>query len=200
MEKEYFVHPSSYVEEGCEVGENTRIWHFSHVMQGARIGCGCNIGEHVFIESGVQLGNGVKVKNNISLYDGLVCEDDVFLGPACVFTNVINPRSFVPRKDEFKKTVIHKGASIGAGAVIVCGHDIGKYALIGAGAVVTKDIPDHALAYGNPARVHGHVCQCGELLHFSEGKARCSRCGLQYHREGDGVALDQDTDAGQAEH
>lgn len=189
--KNYFVHPTSFADEGCHIGEGTHIWHFSHVMQGAVVGDNCNIGEHVFIESGVVLGNGVKVKNNIALYTGVTCEDDVFLGPACVFTNVINPRSFIPRKNEFKQTVVHKGASIGANATIVCGHEIGRYAFIGAGSVVTRDVPDHALVYGDPAKVHGYVCRCGRKLDFSSAAACCPDCGQHYKKEGAKVFLSE---------
>ena len=187
MDKPYFVHPTSIADEGCEIGKGTRIWHFSHVMSGAVIGEDCNIGEHVFVESGVRLGNHVKVKNNISLYAGLVCEDGVFLGPASVYTNVVNPRSLVPRKDEFRETHIGRGASIGAGAVIVCGHKIGKYAFVGAGSVVTRDVPDYAVVYGNPARVKGYMCECGEMLNWTNNHAVCPKCSKRYHQEEDGT-------------
>ena len=180
MEKEYFVHESSYVDEGCQIGAGTKIWHFSHIMKGCRIGQKCNIGQNVVISPEVVLGDGVKIQNNVSVYTGVVCEDGVFLGPSCVFTNVINPRAFIERKNEYRKTVVKKGASIGANATIVCGHDIGKYAFVGAGAVVTKTVPDYAMVYGSPARVHGYVCQCGEKLNFSDGKATCTACGKSY--------------------
>lgn len=148
---DYFVHESSYVDEGCEIGEGTKIWYFTHIMQGCKIGKHCNIGQNVVVSPGVTLGNGVKIQNNVSVFSGVICEDGVFLGPSCVFTNVINPRAFINRRHEFRRTLIKRGASIGANATIVCGHTIGKYALIGAGAVVTRDVPDYALVYGNPA-------------------------------------------------
>ena len=182
MEKNYFVHESSYVDDGCEIGEGTKIWHFSHIMSNCTIGKRCNIGQNVVISPGVVLGEGVKIQNNVSVYTGVICEDGVFLGPSCVFTNVINPRSFIERKSEYRKTVVKKGASIGANATIVCGYDIGKYAFVGAGAVVTKNVPDYALVYGSPARIHGYVCQCGEKLHFEDGKAICSVCGKKYEK------------------
>ena len=156
MEKNYFVHESSYVDEGAEIGEGTKVWHFTHIMSGAQVGKKCSIGGKAVI------GNGVKIQNNVSLYDDVVIEDDVFCGPSCVFTNVINPRAFIERKHEYKQTLIKKGASIGANATIVCGVTVGEYALIGAGSVVTKDVPPYALVYGNPARVHGTVNQAGE--------------------------------------
>ena len=180
MDKNYFVHESSYVDEGCTIGEGTKIWHFSHVMSGCTIGKRCNIGQNVVISPGVVLGEGVKIQNNVSVYTGVICEDGVFLGPSCVFTNVINPRAFIERKSEYRKTVVKKGASIGANATIVCGHDIGRYAFVGAGAVVTQNVPDYALVYGAPARIRGYVCQCGEKLHFEEGKASCTACGKMY--------------------
>lgn len=180
MEKNYFVHESSYVDEGCTIGEGTRIWHFSHVMGGCTIGKKCNIGQNVVISPGVVLGEGVKIQNNVSVYTGVVCEDGVFLGPSCVFTNVINPRAFIERKSEYRKTTVKKGASIGANATIVCGHDIGRYAFVGAGAVVTKNVPDYAMVYGSPARIRGYVCRCGEKLEFADGKAVCPACGLKY--------------------
>lgn len=180
MEKAYFVHESSYVDEGCEVGEGTKIWHFSHVMSGCTIGKKCNIGQNVVISPGVTLGDGVKIQNNVSVYTGVVCEDGVFLGPSCVFTNVINPRAFIERKTEYRKTTVKKGASIGANATIVCGHDIGRYAFVGAGSVVTKSVPDYAMVYGTPARIRGYVCQCGEKIAFADGRATCSACGKEY--------------------
>lgn len=190
MEQSYFVHESSYVDEGCEIGEGTKIWHFSHIMRSCKIGRDCNIGQNVVISSGVELGNGVKIQNNVSVYTGVICEDDVFLGPSCVFTNVINPRAFIERKNEYRKTTIKKGASIGANATIVCGHNIGRYALVGAGSVVTKDVPDYAMVYGVPARVCGHVCQCGEQLRFSERQAVCTACGKRYQKQ-EGSAIEE---------
>ncbi len=180
MDKKYFVHESSYVDEGCEIGEGTKIWHFSHVMKGCKIGPRCNIGQNVVISPDVVLGEGVKIQNNVSVYTGVVCEDGVFLGPSCVFTNVINPRAFIERKSEYRKTTIKKGASLGANCTIVCGHDIGKYAFVGAGSVVTKDVPDYAMVYGSPARIRGYVCQCGEKLDFADGVATCPACGKKY--------------------
>ena len=183
MDKAYFVHGSSYVDEGCEIGEGTKIWHFSHVMAGSRIGKECTIGQNVLIAPEVQLGDGCKVQNNVSVYTGVICGDGVFLGPSCVFTNVINPRAFMERKHEFRKTVVQEGASIGANATIVCGHTIGRYALVGAGAVVTKDVPDYAEVLGVPAEIRGYVCQCGERLTFSGGWAACPACGKAYRME-----------------
>ena len=180
MENPYFVHESSYVDEGCEIGEGTKIWHFSHIMQGCKIGKRCNIGQNVVVSPDVVLGDGCKVQNNVSIYTGVICEDGVFLGPSCVFTNVINPRAFIERKSEYRRTVIKKGASIGANATIVCGHDVGRYAFVGAGAVVTKDVPDYALVYGCPAEVRGWVCRCGEQIRFSGGMAVCAACGKTY--------------------
>lgn len=184
MSKDYFVHESSYVDEPCEIGEGTKIWHFSHIMSGSRIGKGCNIGQNVVISPDVVLGDNVKIQNNVSVYTGVVCEDDVFLGPSCVFTNVINPRSHVSRKNEYRKTLLKRGCSLGANSTIVCGHTIGKYALVGAGSVVTKDVPDYALVMGNPARVKGYVCACGEKLDFADDVANCT-CGKKYEKNKD---------------
>lgn len=180
MERDYFVHESTYIDEPCEIGKDTKIWHFSHIMMNAKIGNRCNIGQNVVISPGVIIGNNVKIQNNVSVYTGVICEDDVFLGPSCVFTNVINPRSFIERKEEYKKTIVKKGASIGANATIVCGYDIGKYAFIGAGAVVTKNVPDYALVVGNPARIIGYVCQCGNRLEKQDGIYKCNKCGKEY--------------------
>jgi UDP-2-acetamido-3-amino-2,3-dideoxy-glucuronate N-acetyltransferase len=160
-ERGYFVHETALVEEGVQVGKGSKIWHFSHVMPGVRIGEGCNIGQNVYIASGVVIGNNVKVQNNVSVFEGVALEDDVFCGPSCVFTNVVNPRSHVSRKHEYRKTGVGRGASIGANATIVCGTNIGRYAFIGAGAVVTRDVADYAMVYGNPARRNGWVCNCG---------------------------------------
>lgn len=183
MGENYFVHQSSYVDEGCEIGEGTKVWHFSHIMKGCKIGKRCNIGQNVVISPGVVLGEGVKVQNNVSVYTGVVCEEDVFLGPSCVFTNVINPRAFIERKSEYRKTIIKKGASVGANATIVCGHDIGRFAFVGAGSVVTRDVPDYAMVYGVPAEIHGYVCRCGEQLIFSSGEAVCLVCGRAYRMD-----------------
>jgi UDP-2-acetamido-3-amino-2,3-dideoxy-glucuronate N-acetyltransferase len=163
-QEKYFVHESSYVDKDAEIGENTKIWHFSHIMSGAKIGKKCSLGQNVNIGSRAVIGNGVKIQNNVSIYDDVIIEDDVFCGPSCVFTNVINPRAFVERKNEYKKTIVKKGASIGANATIICGVTIGEYALIGAGSVVTRDVPPYAIVYGNPARVHGKVNENGEKV------------------------------------
>lgn len=179
-DKKYFVHESSYIDEPCEIGEGTKIWHFSHIMKNSEIGEKCNIGQNVVISPNVVLGNNVKIQNNVSVYTGVKCEDDVFLGPSCVFTNVINPRSFIERKEEYKETIIKKGVSIGANATIVCGYNIGKYAFIGAGAVVTKNIPDYALVVGNPARIIGYVCKCGNRLEENKDNYKCSICNKEY--------------------
>ncbi len=191
MGEAVFVHPSSYVDEGCTIGQGTRIWHFSHIMTGCTIGQGCNIGQNVVISPGVVLGNGVKIQNNVSVYTGVVCEDGVFLGPSCVFTNVINPRAFIERKNEYRKTTVKQGASIGANATIVCGHDIGKYAFVGAGAVVTRDVPDYAMVYGSPARIRGYVCRCGEKLRFENALAVCPVCGRRYEKDENSVVKER---------
>lgn len=170
-------HESSYVDAGTKVGEGTKIWHFTHVMPNAVIGSKCSIGQNVNIGSRAVIGNGVKIQNNVSVYDDVILEDGVFCGPSCVFTNVINPRAFVERKNEYRKTVVREGASIGANATIVCGVTLGKYSLVGAGAVVTKDIPDHALVYGNPARQQGWVCRCGVKL---DSNLTCPECGQNW--------------------
>ncbi|WP_341875766.1 acyltransferase [Defluviitalea saccharophila] len=180
MSKLYFVHESSYIDEPCEIGAGTKIWHFSHIMSGCKIGEDCNIGQNVVISPNVIIGNNVKIQNNVSVYTGIICEDDVFLGPSCVFTNVINPRSHINRKHEFMQTVIKKGATIGANATIVCGNIIGKYALVGAGSVVTKDVPDYGLVVGNPARLIGWVCACGEKLLKDKYKYYCNSCKSEY--------------------
>ena len=160
----YFKHESSYVDEGAEIGEGTKIWHFCHIMSGAKIGSNCSLGQNVNVGGKAVIGNGVKIQNNVSIYDRVEIEDDVFCGPSMVFTNVINPRAFVERKTEYKKTVLKKGCSIGANATVVCGVTIGEYALVGAGAVVTKDVPPYSLVYGNPARVQGKVDKEGNIL------------------------------------
>jgi UDP-2-acetamido-3-amino-2,3-dideoxy-glucuronate N-acetyltransferase len=177
----YYVHPSSIVDDNCVIGEGTKIWHFSHIMSGAVIGNNCNLGQNVVVSPKVTLGNNVRVQNNVSIYEGVICEDDVFLGPSAVLTNVINPRSAVSRKSEYKTTLIKKGASIGANATIVCGHTIGEFAFIGAGAVVTKDVPAYALIVGNPGRQTGWMSEYGQKLQFdSEGNATCSESGVAY--------------------
>jgi len=189
MKKRYFVHPAAVVDEPAEISDRTQIWHFSHIMSGAKIGANCIIGQNVFIGSGAILGNNIKIQNNVSLYDGVILEDDVFCGPSMVFTNVFNPRSFISRKKEFRKTLAKKGATIGANATVVCGNTIGEYAFIGAGSVVTKNVPDYALVYGNPAKVRGWVCQCAEEIVFRSGRAVCRACGKKYKKDSSWVRL-----------
>jgi UDP-2-acetamido-3-amino-2,3-dideoxy-glucuronate N-acetyltransferase len=186
----FFVHESSYIDEGCTIGEGTKIWHFCHIMSGAAIGAVCNLGQNVVVSPGVVLGNNVKVQNNVSIYTGVTCEDDVFLGPSMVFTNVTNPRSAVSRKHEYKATLVKKGASIGANATIVCGNTIGEYALIGAGSVVTKDVPNFALMVGNPAKQIGWVSAFGHKLSFDkENTATCEESGEVYELKGNKVVF-----------
>ncbi|HTA61403.1 MAG TPA: acyltransferase [Bacteroidia bacterium] len=181
MEKEYFAHPTAIVDEGCTIGKGTKIWHFSHVMPNCTLGEGCNLGQNVVVLPEVVLGKNVKVQNNVSIYTGVICDDDVFLGPSMVFTNVINPRSAIIRKNEYAKTHVGKGASIGANATIVCGHDIGAYAFIGAGAVVTKTVPPYALVVGNPARQLGWISEYGHRLEFDkDGFAICKESKAKY--------------------
>lgn len=180
----YSAHPTAVIDEGCTIGEGTRIWHFSHIMPGCTIGERCNIGQNVVVSPGVVLGNNVKVQNNVSIYTGVECADDVFLGPSMVFTNVTNPRSAVNRREQYAKTHVGRGASIGANATIVCGHDIGEFAFIGAGAVVTKTVPAYALVVGNPARQTGWMSEFGHKLKFDElGDAVCPESGQRYHLE-----------------
>lgn len=180
-DENYYTHPSAIVDEGCNIGDSTKIWHFSHIMSNCTIGQGCNIGQNVVVSPEVKLGNNVKVQNNVSIYTGVICEDDVFLGPSMVFTNVTNPRSAVVRRGQYERTLVKKGASIGANATIVCGHDIGEYAFIGAGAVVTKEVPAYALVVGNPARQLGWMSEFGHRLKFDEkGVAICSESGETY--------------------
>lgn len=177
----YFAHSSAIVDEGCTIGEGVKIWHFSHIMPGCVIGEGCNIGQNVVVSPKVVLGRNVRVQNNVSIYEGVTCEDDVFLGPSMVFTNVINPRSAVSRKSEYKQTMVRRGASIGANATIVCGNEIGEFAFIGAGAVVTKPVPPYALLVGNPARQMGWMSEFGHRLHFdAQGRATCPESGETY--------------------
>jgi len=184
----YFAHETAVVDEGCVIGEGTKIWHFSHIMPNCELGERCNIGQNVVVSPDVKLGKNVKVQNNVSIYTGVICEDDVFLGPSMVFTNVINPRSAVNRKNEYAKTIVKKGASIGANATIVCGHDIGAFAFIGAGAVVTKTVPDYALVVGNPARQIGWMSEYGHRLEFNEnGLAICPESQDQYKLENNQV-------------
>ncbi|MCG2459129.1 N-acetyltransferase [Flavobacteriaceae bacterium F89] len=186
--KNYFAHETALVDEGSVLGEGTKVWHFSHIMPNCIIGERCNIGQNVVISPEVKLGNNVKIQNNVSVYTGVICEDDVFLGPSMVFTNVINPRSAINRRGEYAKTTVKKGASIGANATIVCGNDIGEYAFIGAGAVVTKDVPAYALLVGNPAKQIGWVGEYGHRLEFDEsGLAKCPESGQQYKLENNTV-------------
>lgn len=192
MTSEYpnvFIHASSYVDAPCLIGAGTKIWHFCHIMKDCEIGEGCNLGQNVFVAAGVKIGKNVKIQNNVSLYTGVVLEDDVFCGPSMVFTNVINPRSAVIRRDEYQETLVKRGASIGANATVVCGHTIGQYAFIGAGAVVTKNVPDYALVVGNPGRISGWMCQCGIKLTLSassqqDGSATCQACNRHYLKQG----------------
>lgn len=179
--KDYFAHESAIIDDGCAIGKDTKIWHFSHIMSNCTIGRNCNIGQNVVISPQVALGNNVKVQNNVSIYTGVICEDDVFLGPSMVFTNVTNPRSAINRKNQYAKTLVKQGATIGANATIVCGHDIGRYAFIGAGAVVTKNVPDYALIVGNPGKQIGWMSEYGHRLNFdSEGIAECEESKEKY--------------------
>ncbi|MEM6803150.1 MAG: DapH/DapD/GlmU-related protein [Bacteroidota bacterium] len=185
---DYFVHESSIVDEGAQIGSGTKIWHFCHIMKGAKLGEACNLGQNVFIGAGVRLGNNVKIQNNVSVYSGVICEDDVFLGPSMVFTNVINPRSAIVRRGAYKETYVEKGVSIGANATIICGIRLGKYAFIGAGAVVSKDVAPYALVLGNPARPVGWMSEYGQRLEFDkEGKATCPESGEIYEHKGESV-------------
>jgi UDP-2-acetamido-3-amino-2,3-dideoxy-glucuronate N-acetyltransferase len=189
-QKDYFVHESSYVDEPCSIGSGTKIWHFSHVMKNSRIGKRCNIGQNVVISPDVEIGDNVKIQNNVSVYTGCILEDDVFCGPSMVFTNVINPRSHVERKNEYKTTRIRRGSSLGANCTVVCGTTIGKYAFVGAGSVVTRDVPDYALVYGSPARIRGWMCACGIGIEFNgngEQHAWCTECGAEYVKSGEQV-------------
>lgn len=180
----YTAHPSAVIDEGCIIGNDTRIWHFCHIMSGCSIGNNCSLGQNVVVSPDVVLGNGVKVQNNVSIYTGVICEDDVFLGPSMVFTNVINPRSAVSRRDQYARTLVKKGATIGANATIICGNTIGAYAFIGAGAVVTHDVADYALVMGNPARQVGWMSAYGHRLHFdASGNAMCPEGGQRYRLE-----------------
>jgi UDP-2-acetamido-3-amino-2,3-dideoxy-glucuronate N-acetyltransferase len=180
---DFFVHESSYVDAGAVIGAGSKIWHFCHVMGGAVIGERCTLGQNVVVMPGTRLGNNVKVQNNVSIYEGVTLEDDVFCGPSCVFTNVTNPRSHLPRRHEFRPTLVRRGTSIGANATIVCGVTLGEYAFIGAGAVVTSDVPAYALMVGVPARRVGWICQCGERLQLRDRAAECSSCGASYREE-----------------
>lgn len=177
----YYAHETAVIDDGCQIGNDTKIWHFSHIMSGSQLGEKCNIGQNVVVSPGVILGSNVKVQNNVSIYTGVVCEDDVFLGPSCVFTNIINPRSAINRRSEYAKTHVGRGATIGANATVICGHDIGPYAFIGAGAVVTKTIPAYALVVGNPAKQVGWMSEFGHRLYFDEnGFAVCPESNEKY--------------------
>lgn len=187
---DYFAHESSYIDEGCEIGAGTKIWHFSHVMSGGTIGQRCNIGQNVVISPQVVIGDNVKIQNNVSVYTGVILEDDVFCGPSMVFTNVVNPRSHVSRKDEYRRTLVERGASLGANCTVVCGNTIGAYAFVGAGTVVTKDVPAHALVVGNPGRVAGWMCECGVKLtsgSTAPTRATCAGCQASYRLADHGV-------------
>ena len=194
--QDVFVHPSSFIDEPCTIGQGTKIWHFCHVMAGAVIGENCSLGQNVFVSAGAVLGNNVKVQNNVSIYDGVILEDDTFCGPSLVFTNVINPRSHVSRKHEYQKTKVKQGATLGANATIVCGNTIGAYAMIGAGSVVTSDVPDFAMMLGVPARLAGYRCRCGEKLGAispSQGQPICCpSCRTAYLMEDGGLRMDPD--------
>jgi len=187
-DKKYFAHETAVIDDNCEIGEGTKIWHFSHIMSNCKIGEKCNIGQNVVVSPDVILGKNVKIQNNVSIYTGVICEDDVFLGPSMVFTNVTNPRSAVVRRGEYEETIVRKGASIGANATIVCGHNIGKFAFIGAGAVVTKEVKDYALVVGNPAKQIGWMSEYGHRLNFNdEGIAVCPESNKKYKLENDNV-------------
>ena len=189
-EQSYFVHESAYVDESCTIGAGTKIWHFSHIQSGSDVGANCSIGQNVNVGNHVKIGNFVKIQNNVSVYEGVELEDYVFCGPSMVFTNVLNPRCEFPQRGSefYSRTYVGRGASIGANATIVCGHNIGKYAFIGAGTVVTKHIPDYALVVGNPAKIMGWMCRCGKKLHFAENLAHCEHCQRDYHKQGNVVA------------
>ncbi|RYG32451.1 MAG: N-acetyltransferase, partial [Chitinophagaceae bacterium] len=176
----YFQHDSALVDDGATIGNDTRIWHFSHIMPGAVIGSNCILGQNIFVDTNVEIGNGVKIQNNVSVYNGVMIDDDVFIGPSVVFTNVLNPRSFIERKHEFQKTRIRKGATIGANATLVCGIEVGEYAFIGAGSVITRDVLPYSLVYGNPSRHRGWVSKRGLPLHFLDGKSACPESGERY--------------------
>lgn len=184
------IHPTAIVDDGAQIGEGTRVWHWVHICGGARIGKGCSFGQNVFVGNKVVIGNNVKVQNNVSIYDDVILEDDVFCGPSMVFTNVINPRSHVSRRDEYRPTLVKLGATIGANATVVCGHTVGEYAFVGAGAVITRDVSPYALMVGAPARRIGWMCRCGVKLPGPEGAATCTACGLRYHLTADACRLD----------
>lgn len=190
-EKEYFAHESSYIDEPCSIGSGTKIWHFSHIMRDVVIGKNCNIGQNVVMLSGVKVGDGVKIQNNVTLSNGCVIDDSVFIGPSVVFTNVTTPRSEIVRKHEYKQTIVNKGATLGANSTIVCGHTIGKYAFVAAGSVVSTDIPDFGLVSGNPARLVGYFCKCGERLSFTDGESVCHACSRKYVKDQYGIVSEK---------
>ena len=189
MKKDYFAHSTVTIEKGAKVGKGTKIWHFSHVSQGAVLGEGCKLGRNVYIGPDVKIGKNVKIQNNVSVYAGVELEDDVFCGPSMVFTNIINPRSAIPRNSEefYKKTLVKKGATIGANATVVCGNTLGRHSFVGAGSVITKDVPDYALVYGNPARFKGWMCACGERLSDEGNKTLCKSCNSEYRPTGKSI-------------
>jgi UDP-2-acetamido-3-amino-2,3-dideoxy-glucuronate N-acetyltransferase len=186
---DYFVHESAFVDDGARIGAETKVWHFCHILPGAAIGERCTLGQNVVVMGGTRIGNNVKIQNNVSIYEGVALEDDVFCGPSCVFTNVLNPRSHVSRKHEYRQTLVRRGATIGANATVVCGVTIGQYAFIGAGAVVTSNVADFALMLGVPARQVGWMCRCGERLAVADGAARCAVCGAGYAESGGRLSL-----------
>ena len=189
MKRDYFAHKTAVIDKGCKIGKGTKIWHFSHIMAGSEIGENCNIGQNVVVSPGVKLGRNVKVQNNVSIYTGVICDDDVFLGPSMVFTNIINPRSQIIRRDNYETTIVEKGASIGANSTIICGNIIGRYAFVGAGAVVTRDVKPYALVIGNPARQTGWMTEYGHRLNFDDkGYAVCPESNERYHLENDAVS------------
>ena len=196
-QKEFFVHESAYVDQGTSIGKETHIWHFCHVLKGSQIGHRCRIGQNVVIGPRVRIGDNCKIQNNVSIYEGVTLEDDVFCGPSMVFTNVFTPRCAFPRNTDkdFLPTVVRRGASIGANATIVCGVEIGRHALVGAGAVVTKNVPDHAVVYGNPAGQHGWACECGQGLEFQQHMAVCADCSRSYHKTESGLVQHVDSSA-----
>ena len=192
MPKEYFAHETACIDEGAEIGAGTKIWHFSHVMPNSKVGKNCNFGQNVVVSPQCRIGNNVKIQNNVSVYTGVIIEDDVFCGPSMVFTNVINPRSHIERKTEYKETLVKKGATIGANATVICGHTLGKFCFIGAGTVVTRDVPDYGLVVGNPGRLKGYVCYCGDKLGIdisddNVDRCECQSCGRSFTKENEQV-------------